>query len=155
MKLVDEVTGLMECTQCGSQHHANLLSGGRYPAKAWRCVNNCTDVTLGETLIDDGIFQEMSVESIQEANKALGKLDLEQGPNVYEAVCEEREALDFGALLQEHMARGVSARALYSAMLYATENLAEALAFDGDEGGLTMMYGDEAENYRVYPKARL
>ena len=42
MKLIDETTGMMECTICGSVHVANLRpssEGGGFYRGSWQCSN--------------------------------------------------------------------------------------------------------------------
>lgn len=48
MTLLDERSGLMECTVCGSKHFASLQSGveradgvTRYYRGSWQCNNGC------------------------------------------------------------------------------------------------------------------
>ncbi len=48
MKLLDSLTGLMECKVCGATHYANLQSGvdradgvTRYYRGSWQCENGC------------------------------------------------------------------------------------------------------------------
>jgi len=41
MKLLNPISGLMECRICGSRHNANLKSGGHYVRGSWQCRNAC------------------------------------------------------------------------------------------------------------------
>lgn len=43
MQLVDNYTGKMICSICGSVHHANIkpMSNGQYYKSAWKCVYGC------------------------------------------------------------------------------------------------------------------
>lgn len=41
MKLIDRMTGLMECSVCGAIHYANIKpdSCGKYYRGSWQCHN--------------------------------------------------------------------------------------------------------------------
>ena len=41
MKLIDPVSGLMECKVCGARHTANLRSEGKYIRGSWQCQHGC------------------------------------------------------------------------------------------------------------------
>jgi hypothetical protein len=43
MKLIDPVTGLMECRVCGATHFANVKpeSNGQYYRGTWQCQHGC------------------------------------------------------------------------------------------------------------------
>jgi hypothetical protein len=43
MKLIDPMTGHMQCKVCGSEHYASIRprSNGRYQRGSWQCVNGC------------------------------------------------------------------------------------------------------------------
>ena len=46
MKLLDPITGLMECKACGSLHNANIAGGGRYRRGSWQCRYGCTPADM-------------------------------------------------------------------------------------------------------------
>ena len=39
MKLIEASSGLMECRVCGSNHYANMKSGGGYHRGSFQCSN--------------------------------------------------------------------------------------------------------------------
>lgn len=41
MRLLDPMTGRMECKVCGAEHLASLAGGGHYKRGSWQCRYGC------------------------------------------------------------------------------------------------------------------
>jgi len=54
MRLLDPMTGLMECKVCGARHLANLRSGGYYCRGSWQCRFGCKLPSENEDSRADG-----------------------------------------------------------------------------------------------------
>lgn len=50
MRLINPITGEMECKVCKSRHWANIKprSGGQYCRGSWQCLNGCKPVSKAE-----------------------------------------------------------------------------------------------------------